>query len=83
MRNNVTRIRTRSASTAAAAALAPGTIPQILDDLELAQGLLATAHAAAGTEDIDPEDLQTTLGLALERLRAGMERVRTLRTTED
>jgi hypothetical protein len=84
--NTVTQIRkTRSpsATTAAAVAPAPGTIPQILDDLELAKGLLATGHAAAGTEDINPEDLQTTLGYALERLNAGMYRVRSMRTTED
>ena len=77
MRTTTTVTRIRAASPA------PGAIAITLDDLEIVEGLLATAHAAASTEDIDPEDLQTTLGIALERLRAGMERVRTMRTAED
>ena len=74
-----------SSTPAGDAALAPGTIAQILEDLEFATELFATAHAAAGTEDVNPEDLQGTLGFALERLRTGMERVRAMRapTTKD
>ena len=75
--------KTRAPSPAAAAVTVnPGTIAQILEDLDFSQGLLATAHAAAGTEDIAPEDMQSTLGYALERLRAGMERVRAIRATD-
>ena len=66
----VTRIR--------ATGPAHGAIALTLDDLEVVEALLATTHAAAGTEDVDPADLQVTLGLALERLRAGMERVRAM-----
>ncbi len=67
---------------AGAVALPPGAIAQILDDLECVRGLLATAHAAAGTDTVDPEDLQTTLGLALKRLRVGMDRCRAIRPTD-
>ena len=71
----VTRIR--------AAAPAPGTIAMTLDDLEVAEGLLATAHSALSAEDANTDGAQVTLGLALERLRSGMERVRAMRPTQD
>ena len=70
----VTRIR--------AADPAPGAIAITLDDLEVAEGLVSTAHTALSAEDADIEGAQVTLGLALERLRAGMERVRALRPTD-
>ena len=75
-------MRTTTVTRIRAASPAPGAIATTLDCLEVAAGLLAAAHAAAGTEDIHPEDLQTTLGVALERLRAGMERVRAIRPTD-
>ena len=89
MTRKTTRKTRQSAAPAASAAVppagaAPGAIAITLDDLEVAEGLLATAHAAAAlTEDLDPAALQLTLGLALERLRAGMERVRAMRPTQD
>jgi hypothetical protein len=70
----VTRIR--------AAAPQPGAVAMTLDDLEIVEGLLATAHTALSAEDADIEGVQVTLGLALERLRAGMERVRAIRPTD-
>ena len=81
-RKTTPKTRTPSTTTAAAVTVNPGTIAQILEDLDFSKGLLATAHAAAGTEDIAPEDMQSTLGYALERLRAGMERVRAIRPTD-
>ena len=82
-RKNTRKKRAPSTPTAAVATPARGIIAQILEDLDFTKGLLATAHAAAGTEDINPEDLQTTLGQALERIRAGMERVGAMRTIQD
>ena len=68
-----------STDSTVAAATVNAAIAQILDELEEAQALLATAHAAATlTEDVDPTDLQITMGLALVRLRAGMERIRAI-----
>ena len=70
----VTRIR--------AASPTPGSIAMTLDDLEVAEGLLATAHSALSAEDADTDGVQVTLGYALERLRAGMERGRAIRPTD-
>ena len=90
-RKNTRKTRQSTVPTVPAASVAvppagpvppAGAIAQILEDLDFVKGLLATAHAAAGTEDIDPEDLQTTLGYALDRLCAGMERVRAIRPTD-
>ena len=83
--NNVSRIRARSTTTAAAAAPAPGTIAMTLDDLEVAEGLLATAHSALGAEDASADGAQVTLGIAIDYLRNGMDRVRAIRapTTKD
>ena len=63
----------------AASARSPSTIPHILDDLDLAEGLLSTTHGALGADDVDTDSAQRTLGLALERLRAAMARVRALK----
>ena len=75
MRNNVTRIRARSTSTASAAPEALA-IPDITDDLMSTESMLATAIAAVGTEDVDAEDVQITLVIVRERLRTAMERLR-------
>ena len=57
----------------------PGAIAHILDELDLAEGLISTTHDALGADDVDTDSAQRTLGLALKRLRAGMERVRALK----
>ena len=82
-----TRTRTRktraSTTTITAGASAPGAIALTLDDLEVVEALLATTYAALGIEDADSHGAQITAGVALERLRAGMERVRAMRPTQD
>ena len=77
-----TRKNRASTTTITAGGSAPGAIAMTLDDLEIVEGLLATAHSALSAEDADPAGAQVTLGLALERLRAGMERVRAIRPTD-
>ena len=76
-------MRTATVTRIRAASPAPGAIAITLDDLEVAEGLLSTAHSALSAEDANTDGAQVTLGLALERLRAGMERVRTMRPTQD
>ena len=88
MTRKTTRKTRQSAAPAASAAVppagaAPGAIAITLDDLEVAEGLLSTAHSALSAEDANTDGAQVTLGLALERLRAGMERVRAMRPTQD
>jgi hypothetical protein len=68
-----------AAAEASPRARPPGAIPHILDDLELAEGLISTTHDALGADDVDTDSAQRTLGLALKRLRAGLERVRALK----
>ena len=72
-------LRPPSAADGHPRARPPGTLPHILDDLELAEGLISTTHDALGAEDVDTDSAQCTLGLALKRLRAGMVRVRALK----
>lgn len=72
-------LRPSLAAEARPRARPPGTLPHILDDLELAEGLISTTHDALGADDVDTDSAQRTLGLALKRLRAGMERVRALK----
>ena len=55
-----------------------GTILDIVDDLANTESLVATAIAAVGTEDVDPEDVQIALVIVRERLHAAMERVSAL-----
>ncbi len=74
--NNVSRIRSRSTTTAAAVALAAGAIPDIVDDLMNTESLLATAIAAVDTDGVDPEDVQIALVIVRERLHGAMERLR-------
>lgn len=76
------KTKTTRKTTVAAAAPAPGAIALTLDDLEIGEALLATAHSALSAEDADTDGAQVTLGLALKRLRAGMERVRAIRPTD-
>ncbi len=57
----------------------PRAILGITDDLMSTESLLATAIAAVGTEDVDPEDVQITLVIVRARLHATMKRVRALR----
>ena len=80
--NTVTQIRKTRAATVARV---PGAIAQTLTDLEVAEGLLATAHVALGADDVDTDSAQVTLGIALDYLRNGVDRVRAMRvqTTKD
>ena len=87
MTRKTTRKTRQSSAPAASAAVppagaAPGAIAITLDDLEVAEGLLSTAHSALSAEDANTDGAQVTLGLALERLCAGMERVRAIRPTD-
>jgi hypothetical protein len=77
--------KTRSSTVPAASVAVPpaGAIAQILEDLDFATALCSTAHSALSAGDVDADAAQTTLGHALERLRAGMERVRAMRSTQD
>ncbi len=81
----VTQIRKTRAPSAATVARVPGAIAQTLTDLEVAEGLLATAHVALGADDVDTDSAQVTLGIALDYLRNGVDRVRAMRvqTTKD
>ena len=72
MRNNVTRIRTRSTSTAAAAPT-PAAFVTATDALQDAEALISTAMNSLGAEGNSPEAV--TLGFALDRLRTALTAV--------
>ena len=90
-RKNTRKTRQSTVPTVPAASVAvppagpvppAGAIAQILEDLDFATALCSTAHSALSAGDVDTDAAQTTLGHALERLRAGMERVRAIRPTD-
>ena len=83
MPRKTTRNSRAPSTTITAAAPAPGTIALTLDDLEVVEALLTTTYAALGIEDADSHCAQITAGLALERLRAAVERIRAMRPTQD
>ena len=77
-RNNVTRIRARSTTTAAAAASTPC---EVIDALEDVEALVTTTMSALGAEGSSPEAV--TLGFALARLRTALAAVGGTPATQD
>lgn len=78
MRNNVTRIRSRSTTTAAATASTPC---EAIDALQDAEALVSTAMNSLCAEGDSPEAV--TLGFALERLRTALATVGGTPATHD
>ena len=77
MRNNVTRIRT----TTATAASTPAPLCEVIDALQDAEALVVTAMNSSCAEGSSPEAV--TLGFALERLRAALAGVGGTPATRD
>ena len=80
MRNNVTRIRSRSTTTAAAAST-PAPLCEVIDALQDAEALVVTAMNSSCAEGDTPEAI--TLGFALDRLRAALAGVGGAPATQD
>ncbi len=80
-KTNVARIRT----TTAAAASDSGAFVDVTDALQDIEALITTAMRSLGADSDGDSPEEVTLGLALQRLRVGMERVRAMRapTTKD
>ena len=81
MPSNVTRIRTRSTSTAAAVAATPAPVCEVIDALQDAEALVVTAMNSSCAEGSSPEAV--TLGFALERLRAALTALGGTPATQD
>ena len=77
---NVTRIRTRSTSPAAAAPT-PAPLCDVIDALQDAEALVVTAMNSSCAEGSSPEAV--TLGFALERLRAALTALGGTPATQD
>ncbi len=79
--NNVSRIRARSTTTAAAAASTPAPLCEVIDALQDAEALVVTAMNSSCAEGDTPEAI--TLGFALDRLRAALAGVGGAPATQD
>ena len=77
MRNNVTRIRT----TTATAASTPAPLCDVIDALHDTEALVVTALNSLSSEGDSPEAV--TLGFALERLRSALASVGGTPATQD